>query len=328
MPLVVFAGVLNGLFLLPVKLTRGWKWESTWIVYSLVAMLIVPWAAALLTIPGLAGAYGGATTTVVIALACGIGWGVGSLLYGIGARMVGMALTYAIVLGLTSAVGALVPLVFQHPDQIHSALGRAVIAGVAVSVVGIAVCAAAGNTPSSNEKQATAGYWLGVLACVGSGLLSPLINVGFAFGGPVMKNAIAQGAHPAFAANAVWVLVLSAGCVVNVAYCMFLLNQNRSWSDFSRGEHRSLNWSYGILAGVLWVSAYFFYGAGASRIGELAAAVAWPIATSIAIIVGNVCAVLTGEWKDRGNKAKALLFVGVALLVVSVWIIGVGARAA
>lgn len=328
MTLVLFAGVLNGLFLLPVKLTRDWKWENTWIVYSLVAMLVVPWAAAWLTIPHLAGAYGGAGRTVAIAVACGIGWGVGSLLYGLAARMVGMALTYAIVLGLTSAVGALVPLIAQHPDQLYSTMGRAVMAGVAVSVLGIAVCAVAGNTPSEDQQHTKPSYWIGVLACIGSGLLSPLINVGFAFGGPVMSNAVAQGAHPAFAANAVWVVVLSSGCIVNVLYCIYLLNLNHSWSEFGGAAHRTVNWSYGILAGLLWVGAYFFYGAGASRIGEMAAAVAWPIATSVAIIVGNLCALASGEWKNRGAKAHALLFTGVVLLVLSVWIIGVGTRSA
>ena len=327
MILVILAGVLNGVFLLPVKLTRGWKWENTWAVYSIVAMLLVPWVAAMLTIPRLFSAYGGAATAVVIAIACGIGWGFGSLLYGVAARMVGMALTYAIVLGLTSAVGALVPLLLLHPEQIHSPAGRAILAGVAVSVVGIAICAAAGNTKSGNPGAApldSRAYWLGVLACIGSGLLSPLINIGFAFGGPVMKNAIAQGAHPAFSANAVWVVVLTAGCIVNVGYCIFLLTQNQSWKIYHARERRGLNWTYAVAAGLLWVGAYFFYGAGASRIGEMAAAIGWPIATSVAIIVGNLVAVLSGEWKNRGWKASALLFTGVAMLVVSVWIIASG----
>jgi hypothetical protein len=60
----------------------------------------------------------------------------------------------------------------------------------------------------------------------------------------------------------------------------------------------------------------------------MAAAIGWPIATSVAIIVGNLCAVASGEWKGRGMRASALLLAGVALLVVSVWIIASGNRAA
>jgi len=327
MILVVFAGVLNGAFLLPVRLTRGWKWENTWAVYSLVAMLLVPWAAALLTIPHLFAAYGGAAGAVSIAIACGAGWGVGSLLYGVAARMVGMALTYAIVLGLTSAVGALIPLLLLHPAEIHSPPGHAVLAGVAVSMLGIVICAKAGGASSAKQDARTGAartYWLGVVACVGSGLLSPLINVGFAFGAPVMKNAIAQGAYPAFSANAVWVVVLTAGCLVNTGYCLFVLKQNRSWGVFHTREQRGMNWTYAVGAGFLWVGAYFFYGAGANRIGDMGAAIAWPIATSVAIVVGNLTAIASGEWKDRGRKASALLFTGVAMLVASVWIIAAG----
>jgi L-rhamnose-H+ transport protein len=332
MTLVVLAGVLNGLFLLPVKLTRGWRWENAWIVYSLVAMLIVPWIAALVTIPGLATVYRGAATSILIMLACGIGWGIGSLLYGVAARMVGMALTYAIVLGLTSAVGALIPLVALHPEQLRQPPGKAVVAGVVVSMVGIAVCALAGKTAntSGGARSETGGgaFALGLLACVGSGLLSPLINVGFAFGGKVIANAVAQGARPAFAANAVWVVVLTVGCLVNVLYCVLLLNKDGGWSVFRSRQRSGTNWSFAILAGLLWVGAYFCYGAGASQIGAMAAAIGWPIATSVAIIVGNLCAVASGEWKGRGMRASALLLAGVALLVVSVWIIASGNRAA
>jgi len=327
MVLVIVAGILNGVFLLPVRLTRGWKWENTWAVYSLVAMLLVPWTAALLTIPRLFAAYGGAATAVSIVLVCGIGWGIGSLLYGVAARMVGMALTYAIVLGLTSAVGALIPLLLLHPAEIRSSAGHAVLAGVAVSMVGIAICAKAGGAGSAKQGAravAVHTYWLGMLACLGSGLLSPLINVGFAFGTPVMKNAIAHGARPAFSANAVWVVVLTAGCLVNIGYCLFMLKQNRSWGAFQAREQRGANWTYAVAAGLLWAGAYFFYGAGASRIGDMGAAIAWPIATSVAIVVGNLTAIASGEWKDRGRKASALLFTGVAMLVASVWIIAAG----
>lgn len=327
MILLVLAGVLNGVFLLPVKLSRGWKWENTWAIYSLVGMLLVPWCAALLTIPRLFASYGGAATTVAIALACGIGWGVGSLLYGVAARIVGMALTYAIVLGLTSAAGALIPLLLLHPAQIHSVAGRAILTGVAVSVLGIAICAISGSKKTDRPAVGATparSYWLGVLACIGSGLLSPLINIGFAFGTPVMKNAIAQGASPAFSANAVWVIVLTAGCIVNLGYCAVLLKQNRSWNAFQTHERRAVNWAYAVAAGLLWVGAYFFYGAGASRIGAMGPSIAWPIATSVAIIVGNFVAVLSGEWKDRGWKASALQFIGVATLVASVWIIAAG----
>jgi L-rhamnose-H+ transport protein len=40
--LAMLAGVLNGSFALPMKFMRQWKWEHTWLVYSVVAMVAFP----------------------------------------------------------------------------------------------------------------------------------------------------------------------------------------------------------------------------------------------------------------------------------------------
>ena len=55
--LVILAGVLNGSFALPMKRTSKWAWENTWLVYSIVGMVVVNWAIALHTVPELATVY-------------------------------------------------------------------------------------------------------------------------------------------------------------------------------------------------------------------------------------------------------------------------------
>ena len=45
------AGILGGLFSTPLTLGRsGWAWESTWLVYSLLAYAVFPWLAAAATV--------------------------------------------------------------------------------------------------------------------------------------------------------------------------------------------------------------------------------------------------------------------------------------
>ena len=41
--LVVAAGVMGGSFTIPLKFVRGWAWETSWLLYSLVGMVLVPW---------------------------------------------------------------------------------------------------------------------------------------------------------------------------------------------------------------------------------------------------------------------------------------------
>jgi L-rhamnose-H+ transport protein len=50
---VLIAGLLNGSFVVPMKKMGGWHWESSWLVFSTVGLLIVPWATAWLTVPHL-----------------------------------------------------------------------------------------------------------------------------------------------------------------------------------------------------------------------------------------------------------------------------------
>ena len=38
--IVLFAGILQGTFILPMNYTRDWKWEHNWFVFSLLGMLV------------------------------------------------------------------------------------------------------------------------------------------------------------------------------------------------------------------------------------------------------------------------------------------------
>ncbi len=48
--LVFAGGLLNGSFAAPMKRLSVWRWENIWLVYSIVGLLILPWAIAQTTI--------------------------------------------------------------------------------------------------------------------------------------------------------------------------------------------------------------------------------------------------------------------------------------
>jgi hypothetical protein len=49
--IIVFSGVLIASFAAPMKLSRTWSWENTWLIYATLALLVVPLALVLWTIP-------------------------------------------------------------------------------------------------------------------------------------------------------------------------------------------------------------------------------------------------------------------------------------
>jgi hypothetical protein len=50
---VIIGGLLNGSWVLPMKRIKAWKWENTWLFISVVGLVIIPWAAAVTTVPKL-----------------------------------------------------------------------------------------------------------------------------------------------------------------------------------------------------------------------------------------------------------------------------------
>src|SRR6476660_6249705 len=108
-------GFASGRFDLPYKRVKGWALESYWIIGGLFSWLIVPPLAAFLTVPGFADIIRQtASSTLWWTYFWGVMWGIGGLTYGLGIRYLGMSLGNSVLLGFTSAFGALVPSIYYN----------------------------------------------------------------------------------------------------------------------------------------------------------------------------------------------------------------------
>ena len=43
---VLAGGLLNGSFVAPMKWMSKWRWENSWLVYSVAGLLVIPWLTA------------------------------------------------------------------------------------------------------------------------------------------------------------------------------------------------------------------------------------------------------------------------------------------
>src|ERR1700733_4632839 len=122
--MLFLAGAMNGSFAFPMKFTRKWAWENTWAVWTIFALFIFPLLLAYRPVPQINTAYAQAGAGVVlIVAACGAGWGIAQVLFDLAVEAIGIALTFSVVLGLSAAVGSLIPLVRLHPDEVISPAG-------------------------------------------------------------------------------------------------------------------------------------------------------------------------------------------------------------
>lgn len=234
---------MQGSFTLPMKFTSRWQWENIWLVYATVGILILPLAIAIWTIPQLMEVYQhssiGEILTVMI---FGFGWGCGAVLFGVGVDRIGMALAFAfaIILGLTAALGSLIPMAVLHPEELNTAKGWLIMSGLGVVLVGISLCARAGHLKEiaietlnhSAAANSKGKFITGLLICVAAGILSSMLNFSLAFGEGITQTAVVLGTERSSAPNAIWALAVCSGFIANAGYCCYLLFRNKSWAAF------------------------------------------------------------------------------------------------
>ncbi|MGB8478366.1 MAG: L-rhamnose/proton symporter RhaT [Acidobacteriaceae bacterium] len=330
---VLLGGILQGSFLLPLKFTRRWEWENSWIGFSTVAYLLAPWLLAFVLVPHFPRMLHDVPPKVIITtLVYGLGWGIGALSMGTAYKYVGMAITYAIVLGVASSIGTLIPLLVLGSKQVRSNSGLHVIAAVVIGVIGTAVVSWAawqrdatksssvsktGETEALEKRRVIIGLGL----CLSAGVLASFGNLGFAFGTELSRKAAELGAGPTGSASAVWVVLCFPVFLCNFIYSLYLLRKNRSAHCF-RTSGTSFYWGLIILMGVLWMGGMAAYGAGALAMGRMGTSVGWVLFMTSMIISGNLLGLLTGEWKGSSKKSLMTMMAGVSILILAVILAG------
>ena len=190
--ITVFAGILGGSVLAPIKRMEHWPFEKSWAVYSVWAYLVSPWLLALITVPRLFSIYSHISAkTMLICAACGLGWGTAVVLFGIAVNLIGISLATAITYGLSIAVGSLAPLLISRPAKLLSLQSLWIVLADAGIVAGVFLCAWAGmerdiaqgaqslESAFSRDNQQS---FRGIFAAFVAAVLSSLFNIALAFG--------------------------------------------------------------------------------------------------------------------------------------------------
>jgi L-rhamnose-H+ transport protein len=321
---IVAAGIVNAGFTLPLKRMRTWPWENAWLIWTFTALIIFPVIVAILTIPHLARSYIEADRASLFKIfLCGAGWGAAQALFGLSIESIGVALGFSIVLGVSAAVGALIPFVRLYPALLLQHTGALLFSGLTVVAIGVSLCALAGRRREleldGTRNLAERPFKFGLACALASGVLASMMNLGISFGGSLLKLATDHGASPLWCANILWPPLLAAGAIPNIAYCLYLMRNRRSTTRYS-GEGLLYCWSLSVLMGLLWFGGHVLYGMGISSLGALGPTLGWPVYMSFLVISAGLYGFATGEWKQVTNGPIGLQLAGMAILCVAVFI--------
>ncbi len=335
--MLLVAGVLNGSFAAPTKYATRWKWENIWAVWAAVALFLAPWLLAWATVPDLFAIYRDSELgLLLLPVGFGAGFGIAQIFFGLSLARIGLSLGFAVTVGLSTAVGSLVPLLVLHPGAVFTRAGLIIVAGVGLILLGIIVSAVAGRmkekrqfrlVPGQNgDPVAATHFGRGLFLSILGGLGAPLINFGLAFGGPLLAHAARKGAGPTSQPNVLWAPMLTAALVPYLAYCFVLFRKNRSWRLFAL-PGTAFHWLLGALMGILWMGSVALYGVASTRMAALGTILGWPLFMSVIIVTADLWGIMTGEWKGVGRAPLRILCCGIVLLTLGFCTVALGARA-
>jgi L-rhamnose-H+ transport protein len=316
---------MMGGFVLPMKAMPQWDFENTWLLFCSLGLIVLPSLVAVLTVPHLGQVLlTSPTRSLVLVVLCGLGYGCGSVLFGLGVRELGMGLAYSIVAGISSSFGSIIPWLSTHGQPVSYSL--LLWFGVLVMLSGVVVCCRAGRERAKSLDTTTREVgnqrklYIGLAISVSSGILVCLQNLGLAYGSEISRRAEALGASVKDAPNLLWFIIMNCGFVATVLYYGRLIRRKHSWV-----KYRTKTFQYFCLVlvmALLWEGCLVAYGAGANELGHLGPSVGWPILMSISIATSNILGAATGEWRGCGRKAAGTMILGIGVLLLAVLILG------
>lgn len=332
-------GLASASFYVPYKGVKRWNWEIYWLTGGLVSWLIAPWFFAAIQTQDLLGVLGRTPTpTLIWPIIFGVLWGFGGLTYGLTMRYLGLSLGMAVVLGLCTVFGTLIPPIFQgdfRAKLLDTASGNIIFLGLFVTLLGIIVVAMAGarkdralSPAEKAEAIAEFDFRKGIAVAVFSGIMSSCFAFGLAAGEPIKALSAAAGTGPLWTGLPVLCLVMFGGLLTNASWCAWLIVKNRSagqWLGQGSGGATPLlaNFLLCAVAGAAWYFQFFFYTMGESQMGQFGFS-SWTLHMASIIIFGTLWGFAFREWRRAAGGVKAMVWGGVALLILATVIIGYG----
>ena len=315
----------------PINKIKDWSWESYWIVQGVFAWLLLPLLGALLAVPGghsLCELFVADNSfNILMTILFGVLWGVVGLTFGLSMRYLGVALGQSIALGTCAGLGTimgpvLLNIFFPQLDALSS-LTFAVITGVVVTLLGIAIIGVAGSMKaaslSEEEKKAAVkdfNFPKGLAIALLAGFMSGCFNVGLEFGKDINFGDLTPDMYKTLPAT---LLVTFGGFLTNAVYCFYQNSKNKTWGDYANRRVWMNNVVFCALAGALWYSQFFGLSMGKGFLKESPTlmTLSFCILMALNVVFSNVWGIILNEWKGCSRKTIAVLILGIIVLIVS-----------
>lgn len=331
-------GIAAATCYVPQRGTSHWSYQSYWLLFCVSGWLVTPLVVALLTVPDLVQILSEAPIDVLLATtALGAVYGFGGMAFALGIQHIGFSLTYAIAIGISAVLGTVIPALlagtlvesFQKPG------GVTVLAGFAISIVGVAMCGWAGVRKerelvvSRRNGSRTFNIRKGLTLVILAGVLSAVFGLSLSAGDPLDELATRHGATN-FQSHLKYVFAMGGACLTNLIWWGIVHARHGTFREYAklrpdsaRAGNLTANYFFGILSGLLWYGQFFFYGLGHIRMGNFSF-MSWGIHMTMLVFFSFGIGYVFREWRNLSAVTTATLYGGLVTLLVSFAVITYG----
>lgn len=319
----------------PQKKVMRWSWQTYWLAQAAVCWLLLPVIIAWVTIPHLIQVLSEApTASMWKSFVLGMAYGIGGTAFGVAIRYVGFSLTYAISVGISCVLGTLLPplLKGELSGIIHNNGSGWIITGIAMGVLGIALCGIAGRYKEQDlsQKQSTALFNLskGLPLCLLAGLLSAVYGFALDQGQPLADVAAKYGAGN-FQGNVIYIFSNSGAFLSTLIYCLYLHSKQKTFAEYrklqasEKSTQLSFNFMMAAVTGILWYGQFFFYGLGHVRMGDFKFT-GWAIHMIMLVLFSSLAGIIMKEWIAVKGRTRIALLSALAILIIAVLVLTYG----
>ncbi len=326
----LLAGIMLGLYALPEKFVKNYRYENTWALFFLMALVVFPIIVAFPLINNFGAILGSIPSdTLMIMIGASILWGVGVQMWSKAIDYIGMSLGFSIFIGTVILIGSTLPFIVDGVPT-SDALTY-IVAGLIVILLGIVANGRAGILRKEAEEQKEHMEELEA-GKVARGIIIALIGGVFATGfslanavgvAPITEAVVAEGNPEWMSSIAVMFVIYLSGAIYVLPFFAYQLTKNNCWGNFSSVP-------FGKNFGLICIMGFFNFAASAVfayaafSLGENGNTVGYAIYNTASVLMAVLGGLFAKEWASAPSKAKMFLYSALGAMIVGVVLIAMG----
>lgn len=326
----VGAGIMLGLYALPEKYIKGYKYENTWFLFFFMALIVMPiisgfglinnFTAVLSSIP---------LDKLVLMIGCSFLWGVGVQLWSKAINYIGVSLGFSIFIGAVIMIGSALPFIVDGLPSENSL--TKILLGLLIILIGIICNGRAGilrkeqKENKNKVEQLSSGKTVrGILIALIGGLFATGFSLANAIGSkPITEAIVNQGNAEWKSAIAIMFIIYLSGAIYVIPFFVFNLTKNKTWGNF-KNNHLVHNIQLAIVMAFLNYAASAAFSYAAFSLGTSGNTVGYAIYNTVSVFIAVVGGIIAGEWKSSSSKARLMLYSALFAMIVGVIMIAFG----